>query len=66
MSDNKNVKEHNYYKWSVESGDYKRDNEFTISNQRKLKTKKKIKTMLLMIIYFIAVSVVSYLILTQF
>jgi hypothetical protein len=59
------LKEHNYYKWSAKGGDYKRDDESTISYQRKIQTKKRIKIIVFSVLYFIAVSVVSYLVFTQ-
>ena len=56
----KKVTEHNYYKWSVDKGDYKRDDESTITYQKKLQRKRRIKTIFILLLYFIAVTIVTY------
>ncbi|PKL82985.1 MAG: hypothetical protein CVV24_07365 [Ignavibacteriae bacterium HGW-Ignavibacteriae-3] len=61
-----NVKEHNYYKWSVGKGDYVRDEEATISFLRKRMRKKKIKHAIMIVIYLSAVIAVSLLIFGKF
>ncbi|MEW6193881.1 MAG: hypothetical protein AB1521_01855 [Bacteroidota bacterium] len=48
--------------WSIEKGDYKRDDTSTWSYQRKLILKRRIKYALLTIVYVATVAVVSYLI----
>lgn len=58
----KRLKEINYYKWSVEKGDYIRDEETTTTYQRKKYLIKKIKTAIKIIVYFLLISMASYLI----
>ncbi len=48
--------------WSIEKGDYKRDDTSTWSYQRKLMLRRRIKYALLTIVYVVSVVVVSYLI----
>jgi hypothetical protein len=56
------LKHSNVYKWSVEKGDYKRDEETTITYMRKMIWKKRMKTTGWIFLYFSVVVVISYLI----
>jgi hypothetical protein len=56
------LKNTNYYKWSIEHGDYDRDSEATTTFVKKLNRKKRIKQMLLVLLYLVIVAVVSYMI----
>ena len=56
----KEEKVNNHNKWSVEKGDYERDDETTKTYQRKRNLFKKIKTFVLILIYFTVVSIISY------
>jgi hypothetical protein len=56
----KNTKEHNYYKWSIAKGDYTRDEESTISFQKKLVAKRRLRTTFIIILYFAVVATISY------
>lgn len=60
------VKENNFYKWSVDKGDYKRDQESTISYLKKRILIKRIKQSFLIFLYLSAVSAFSYFIFTAF
>lgn len=62
----KKVKENNFYKWSVEKGDYKRDQESTISYLKKRILIKKIKQSFWIFLYLTFVSAFSYIIFTVF
>lgn len=48
--------------WTIDKGDYKRDDDATWSYQRKVIFRKRIKYTLLAIVYIAIVAVVSYLI----
>lgn len=54
------VKEHRYYKWSVDKGDYKRDEESTISYLKKRILIKRIKQSTWIFLYLFLVIVISY------
>ncbi len=58
--------EHNYYKWSIGKGDYKRDEESTYSFVKKRAVKKRIKLFMMIALYLSFVVVVSYLIFGRF
>ena len=60
------VKDHNFYKWSVDKGDYKRDDEATTSYLVKKKRARRIKTSLLILLYLSGVSIIAYLIFGKF
>ena len=53
-------KENNYHQWSVEKGDYERDDEATKTFHKKRKIIKRLKTIVLIIIYCIVISIISY------
>jgi hypothetical protein len=59
------LKENNYYKWSVEKGDYDRDVEATTSHIKKISRKKRIRLSILILLYIICVAAVSYLIISR-
>ena len=54
------------FNWSIEHGDYERDEEATTTYQRKKARKKRIKLVLSIILYVCGVSIVSYFILRSF
>lgn len=54
------IKEHNFYKWSVDKGDYKRDEESTISYLKKRILIKRIKKTFWIFLYFSLVIAISY------
>jgi len=56
----------NFYKWSVDKGDYKRDEESTITYMKKMIWKKRIKTTGWIFLYFSFVIVISYLIFAHY
>lgn len=56
----KKIKENDFYKWSVDKGDYKRENDDTVSGQKKRVLKKRIKQSLWILLYFSFVVAVSY------
>jgi hypothetical protein len=60
----KKEQQSNYYNWSIEKGDYQRDETSTWRYQKKLILKRRIKKTVLIILYTIAVSLISYLIFT--
>jgi len=60
------VKDHNFYKWSVDKGDYKRDDEATTSYLEKKKRARRIKHSLLILLYLSGVSIIAYLIFGKF
>ncbi len=59
------IKDNNYYKWSVEKGDYDRDSEATTSHIKKISRKKRIKLTLLILLYVLSVTAFSYLIISH-
>jgi hypothetical protein len=65
MPEEKKEKKHNYYKWSVEQGDYKRDETARWSFQKKQIIKRRIKLSLYILFYIIVVGVVAYFIFTR-
>jgi flagellar basal body-associated protein FliL len=54
------------FNWSIEHGDYERDEEATTTYQRKKTRKKRIKLMLSIILYICGVSIIAYFILRSF
>ncbi|MBI3123721.1 MAG: hypothetical protein HYZ10_04895 [Ignavibacteriales bacterium] len=46
--------------WSIEKGDYKRDDEATWTYQRNLNRKKNIKLVIMIILYAIGVTALTY------
>ncbi len=46
--------------WSIEKGDYKRDDQASWTYQRNLKRKKNIKLVVMIILYAIGVSAITY------
>ena len=52
--------EKNYNQWSVEKGDYVRDDEATKTYQRRRNIMKKLKTIVWIFGYLIIISVASY------
>lgn len=52
--------ENNYHQWSVDKGDYERDDEATKTHLRKRNIIKSVKTIVKIIIYLIIISIVSY------
>ncbi len=46
--------------WSIEKGDYKRDDQATWTYQRNLKRKKNIKLIIMIILYALGVSALTY------
>lgn len=52
-------------KWSIEKGDYKRDEETTWSYFKKKQRKKNIRLFFLIILYAIGVSGLTYLLITM-
>jgi hypothetical protein len=65
MPEEKKEKKHNYYKWSVEQGDYKRDETARWSFQKKQIIKRRIKLGLYILFYIIIVAAVAYFIFTR-
>jgi len=59
MKDNKNIFQPDK-NWSIEKGDYKRDDNATWTYQRNLKRKKNIKLVVMIILYAIGVSAFTY------
>ncbi|KUO58741.1 hypothetical protein APF79_06140 [bacterium BRH_c32] len=57
--------ENKHKKWTIEKGDYKRDDTATWRYQKKLIRRKKIYTALSIIAYLIVLSVVLHLILSR-
>jgi len=53
-------KENNYYQWSVEKGDYERDDEATKTYHKKRKIIKRTKMIVKILIYSIIISIISY------
>jgi hypothetical protein len=53
-------KENNYHQWSVEKGDYERDAEATKTYHKKRKIIKRIKSIVIILIYSIIISIISY------
>jgi hypothetical protein len=60
------MKDSNFYKWSVDKGDYKRNDEATITYMKKMLLKKRIKTTGWIFLYFSVVIVISYLIFAHY
>ncbi|MFA7289732.1 MAG: hypothetical protein WC055_12725 [Melioribacteraceae bacterium] len=58
-------KENKHHNWSIEKGDYRRDDTATWRYQKKLIRRKKIYTALSIIGYFIVLAVVLHLILSR-
>ncbi|NMB82334.1 MAG: hypothetical protein GYA14_11010 [Ignavibacteria bacterium] len=56
------MKNSGFNNWSIDKGDYKRDETTTWTFQRKLIRKRRIKKTALIILYTITVSVISYII----
>lgn len=56
----KRAKSKEFGNWSIEQGDYKRDDTASYKHQRKVLIKKRLKTTLLIVIYLIGVAVLSY------
>jgi hypothetical protein len=54
------------FNWSIERGDYERDEEATTTYQRKKDRKKRIKLLLSIILYVGGISIISYFILRSF
>lgn len=52
--------------WSVEQGDYKRDDDATYHSLRKTIRRKRIKMGVFIVIYLIVISLVAYLAITSF
>lgn len=59
------VKETNFYKWSVDKGDYKRDEESTISFMRRKIFRRRLKLAVYIFIYFALVILISYFIFAE-
>jgi hypothetical protein len=55
------INEHNYYKWSVSKGDYKRDDDTTASFVKRRQLRKRIKQSLIIVLYLSTVIVISFL-----
>lgn len=66
MEKKENKMFHPHEKWSIEKGDYKRDDDATWSYHKKQRRKSMVKTAVWIIIYSLAVSGVTYLALTLF
>jgi hypothetical protein len=60
------TKEQSFYKWSIDQGDYTRDEEMTITFRKKRLFKKRIKMIAFMILYFSLVATISYFIFAKF
>ncbi|HOI28127.1 MAG TPA: hypothetical protein PLZ15_00100 [Melioribacteraceae bacterium] len=56
------MKNSNFQNWSIEKGDYKRDETSTWTFQKKIIRKRRIKKTALIILYTISISVISYMI----
>ena len=54
------------FNWSIENGDYERDEESTTTYQKKIARKKRIKLILSIILYICGVSIISYFIIRRF
>ena len=54
------------FNWSIENGDYERDEEATTTYLRKKARKKQIKLLLSIILYICGVSIIAYFILKNF
>jgi len=54
------VKENDFYQWSVEKGDYKRDQESTISYMKKRIFIRRIKKSLWILLYLSVISIFTY------
>lgn len=59
------IKEHNFNKWSVDKGDYKRDEESTISYLKKKNLRRRMKQAFWIILYFSLVVAISYFIFAE-
>jgi hypothetical protein len=51
------------FNWSVENGDYERDEEATTTYQRRKARRKRIKLIISIILYIMGVSLIGYFIL---
>lgn len=60
MKDNKKMYQPDK-NWSIEKGDYKRDDQATWTYQRNLNRKKNIKLIVMIILYALGVSALTYL-----
>jgi len=54
----------NFQNWSIDKGDYKRDETSTWTFQKKLIRKRRVKKTLFAILYIVSVSVITYLFLS--
>jgi len=54
------IKDNNYYKWSIDKGDYDRDSEATLEHVKKTSLKKRIKLVFLILLYSLIIAAVSY------
>jgi hypothetical protein len=52
--------------WSVEQGDYERDEEATITYHKRKDRKRRIRLSIIILIYLSAVTLISYLVLKLF
>lgn len=52
--------EHNYWNWSIEKGDYKRDEHSTWSYQKKIIRKRRIRTVLMVLLYLAVISFAAF------
>ena len=59
MKDNKKMYQHDK-NWSIDKGDYKRDDQATWTYQRNLNRKKKIKLTVMIILYALGVTAITY------
>jgi len=59
MKDNKNMFNSDK-NWSIEKGDYKRDDQATWTYQRNLNRKKNIKLVVMIILYALGVTAITY------
>lgn len=59
MKDNKNMFQPDK-NWSIDKGDYKRDDKATWTYQRNLKRKKNVKLIIMIILYAFGVSALTF------
>jgi hypothetical protein len=58
-------KKHDYYKWSVEQGDYKRDETARWSFQKKQIIRRRIKLGFYILFYILIVAAVAFFVFTR-
>jgi hypothetical protein len=59
------IKDSNYYKWSIEMGDYDRDIDTTRTHAKKIYRKKMTKLIVLIFVYGLSVAAAAYIVIQQ-